>query len=149
MVKPGVNQVDRIPRDCRNARMRDDARAPNSPRERAVGVVRPRAMKPDMVSKSKVRQTMWRGTAGPCVFLLFLPPARRESRVENTLKRLLENDLAVVLPPDLRPTVATIKPFRAGARFGRKRSHCVAAITKHLTRQWQQGASEAAPLVGG
>src|SRR5258708_22556381 len=65
MVKPGVNQVDRIPRDCRNARMRDDARAPNSPRDRAVGVVRPRAMKPDMVSKSKVRQTMWRGTAGP------------------------------------------------------------------------------------
>src|SRR5258707_3157153 len=64
MVKPGVNQVERIPRDCRNARMRGDACAPNSPRDRAVGVVRPRAMKPDMVSKSKVRQTMWRGTAG-------------------------------------------------------------------------------------
>src|SRR5258708_37074013 len=64
MVKPGVNHVERIPRDCRNARMRGDARAPNSPRDRAVGVVRPRAMKPDMVSKSKVRQTMWRGPAG-------------------------------------------------------------------------------------
>jgi hypothetical protein len=62
MVKPGVNQVDRTPRDCRNARMRVDAPAPNSPRDRAVGVLRPRAMKPDMVSKSKVRQTMWRGT---------------------------------------------------------------------------------------
>ena len=38
--------------------MRGEARAPNSPRDSGVGVVRPRAMKPDMVSKSKVRQTM-------------------------------------------------------------------------------------------
>ena len=38
--------------------MRVEARAPNSPRDSAVGVVRPRAMKPDMVSKSNVRQTM-------------------------------------------------------------------------------------------
>ncbi len=37
---------------------------PNSPRDSGVGVVRPRAMKPDWVSKSKVRQTMWRGTLG-------------------------------------------------------------------------------------
>jgi hypothetical protein len=58
MVKPGVNQVDQMRRDCRNSRMRDDARAPNSPRDSIVGVVKPRAMKPDMVSKSKVRQTM-------------------------------------------------------------------------------------------
>ena len=58
MVKPGVNHVEAMPRDCRNARMREDARAPNSPRDSGVGVTRPRAMKPDMVSKSKVRQTM-------------------------------------------------------------------------------------------
>ena len=37
---------------------------PNSPRDSGVGVVMPRAMKPDWVSKSKVRQTMWRGTVG-------------------------------------------------------------------------------------
>ena len=35
--------------------------APNSPRDSDVGVVMPRAMKPDWVSKSKLRQTMWRG----------------------------------------------------------------------------------------
>jgi hypothetical protein len=58
MVKPGVNQVERMPRLCRKSRMRVEARAPNSPRDKCVGVVRPRAMKPDMVSKSKVRQTM-------------------------------------------------------------------------------------------
>ena len=40
---------------------RRSAAAPNSPRDSGVGVVRPRAMKPDWVSKSKVRQTMWRG----------------------------------------------------------------------------------------
>ena len=43
--------------------MRRDASAPNSPRDSGVGVVMPRAMKPDWVSKSKVRQTMWRGMA--------------------------------------------------------------------------------------
>ena len=42
--------------------MRRDASAPNSPRESGVGVVMPRAMKPDCVSKSNVRQTIWRGT---------------------------------------------------------------------------------------
>ena len=35
---------------------------PELPRESGVGLVMPRAMKPDWVSKSKVRQTMWRGT---------------------------------------------------------------------------------------
>ena len=61
MVKPGVNQVALMPRSLRNFRMRPDAIAPNSPRDSGVGVVMPRAMKPDWVSKSKVRQTMWRG----------------------------------------------------------------------------------------
>ena len=62
MVKPGVNQVALMPRSFRNFRMRPDAtRPPNSPRDSGVGVVMPRAMKPDWVSKSKVRQTMWRG----------------------------------------------------------------------------------------
>ena len=55
MVKPGVNQVDRMPRDCSSARMREAARAPNSPRDSGVGVVSPREMNPDIVSKSKVR----------------------------------------------------------------------------------------------
>jgi hypothetical protein len=35
--------------------------APNSPRDNGVGVVMSRAMNPDWVSKSNVRQTMWRG----------------------------------------------------------------------------------------
>src|SRR6201747_2349525 len=62
MVKPGVNQVALMPRSFRNFRMRAQAtRPPNSPRDNGVGVVMPRAMKPDWVSKSKVRQTMWRG----------------------------------------------------------------------------------------
>jgi len=38
--------------------MRPDAMAPNSPRESEVGVVMPRAIKPDWVSKSKVKQTI-------------------------------------------------------------------------------------------
>src|SRR5690242_21900412 len=65
MVKPGVNHVLRRPRDLRNARMRRAPTSPNSPRESAVGVVMPRAMRPDWVSKSKVRHTMWRDTAAP------------------------------------------------------------------------------------
>src|SRR5262249_61186137 len=61
MVKPGTNQVLRMPMACRKLRIRRDASSPNSPRDSGVGVVMPRAMKPDCVSKSKVRQTMWRG----------------------------------------------------------------------------------------
>ena len=47
--------------------MRRDAVTPNSPRDSSVGVVMPRAMKPDWCSKSKVRQTIWRGTWITCV----------------------------------------------------------------------------------
>ncbi len=62
MVKPGVNHVVLMPRSLRNFRRRGAAVvAPNSPRDSGVGVVMPRAMKPDWVSKSKVRQTIWRG----------------------------------------------------------------------------------------
>jgi hypothetical protein len=50
-------------RDARKSMIRRDASAPNSPRDSGVGVVIPRAMKPDCVSKSNVRQTMWRGMA--------------------------------------------------------------------------------------
>ncbi len=68
MVKPGTNQVALMPRDLQKV---EDAAAtpmaPNSPRDSGVGVVMPRAMKPDWVSKSKVRQTMWRGTCIPRV----------------------------------------------------------------------------------
>ena len=61
MVKPGMNQVDLMPRAFSKLRMRPEAMAPNSPRDSGVGVTMSRAMKPDWVSKSKVRQTMWRG----------------------------------------------------------------------------------------
>src|SRR5215467_6990576 len=61
MVKPGTNQVARRPYVFSKARMRCAPIRPNSPRDSGVGVVMPRAMKPDWVSKSKVRQTMWRG----------------------------------------------------------------------------------------
>ncbi len=65
MVKPGVNQVALMPFALSRARMRCAPTRPNSPRDSGVGVVMPREMKPDWVSKSKVRQTMWRGT---CAF---------------------------------------------------------------------------------
>src|SRR5947199_10297368 len=58
-----MNQVDRMFLDLRNSISRREPSAPNSPRDSGVGVVSPRAMKPEWVSKSKVRQTMWRGTA--------------------------------------------------------------------------------------
>ena len=61
MVKPGMNHVALMARALRKSRIRSAAVAPNSPRDSGVGVVMPRAMKPDWVSKSKVRQTMWRG----------------------------------------------------------------------------------------
>src|SRR5882724_12509378 len=61
MVKPGTNQVARRPEDLSKARIRRAPTRPNSPRESGVGVVMPRAMKPDWVSKSNVRHTMWRG----------------------------------------------------------------------------------------
>ncbi len=58
MVKPGMNQVARMPFALSKARMRRAPTSPNSPRDSGVGVVMPRAMKPDWVSKSNVRQTM-------------------------------------------------------------------------------------------
>src|SRR5688572_21220547 len=42
-----------------SARIRGIAMAPNSPREIGVGLVIPRAMKPDIASKSKPRVTRW------------------------------------------------------------------------------------------
>jgi hypothetical protein len=47
MVKPGMNQVERIPRDLSRASMRRAPISPNSPRDSGVGVVMPRAMNPD------------------------------------------------------------------------------------------------------
>src|ERR1043166_10176209 len=67
MVKPGVNQVALMSRSFRNVRMRPEAMAPNSPRDSGGGVAMPRAMKPDWVSKSKVRQTIWRGMRKPAL----------------------------------------------------------------------------------
>ena len=59
MVKPGTNHVALMPRDFSIARMATCAPvSPNSPRDSGVSVVMRRAMKPDCVSKSKVRQTM-------------------------------------------------------------------------------------------
>ena len=52
MVKPGMNQVARMARDLSMARIRGAATRPNSPRDSGVGVVMPRAMKADWVSKS-------------------------------------------------------------------------------------------------
>jgi hypothetical protein len=43
-----VNQVALMARSLRKSRMRPDAIAPNSPRDKGVGVVMPRAMKPDL-----------------------------------------------------------------------------------------------------
>ena len=50
-----------MPLGFSSRRIRRAPMSPNSPRDSGVGVVMPRAMKPDWVSKSKVRQTMWRG----------------------------------------------------------------------------------------
>src|SRR4029079_10339744 len=47
------------------ARMRGIACAPNSPREIGVGLVIPRAMKPDMASKSNPSVTRWAVMRGP------------------------------------------------------------------------------------
>src|SRR5262249_58518831 len=58
-----MNQVALMARDFRKSRTRRAPIAPNSPRDSGVGVVIPCAIKPDWVSKSKVRQTMWRGIA--------------------------------------------------------------------------------------
>ena len=48
--------------------MRRAPTRPNSPRETGVGVVMPRAVKPDQTSKSKVRQAIWRGTISPVLW---------------------------------------------------------------------------------
>ena len=59
MVCPGMNQVLFIPYFSSSASSRGaPTRAPNSPREIQEGVVCPRAMNPEMASKSKVKQTM-------------------------------------------------------------------------------------------
>src|SRR2546427_12569992 len=53
-----MNQVAGMPRFFRSARMRAAPITPNSPRDTGVGVVMPRAIQPDMASKSNVMQTM-------------------------------------------------------------------------------------------
>src|SRR5271170_1017388 len=58
-----MNQVVGISKRFITSRMRAEATTPNSPREIGVGVVMPREMNPDRASKSKVRQTRWRGMA--------------------------------------------------------------------------------------
>src|SRR5947208_17024470 len=68
-----------------SARMRGTATAPNSPRDTKLGVVRPRAMSPYIVSKSKVTQTRWRGIAAS-----FREPAGSIVPQLATAQRVLE-----------------------------------------------------------
>src|SRR6478672_9857059 len=97
MVKPGTNQVAWMPHDFSKARMRRDASAPNSPRESGVGVVIPRAMKPDWVSKSKVKQTMWRGMASPPGSEVFVDTAAGVD-APRAVHRAFEVSLSMKLP---------------------------------------------------
>src|SRR6266849_7528284 len=53
-----MNQVVGMPRSFSSARMRAAPITPNSPRDTGVGVVMPRAIQPDIASKSKVMQAM-------------------------------------------------------------------------------------------
>src|SRR5437879_4892358 len=53
-----MNQVAGMPRFLSSARMRAAPITPNSPRDTGVGVVMPRAIQPDIASKSKVMQAM-------------------------------------------------------------------------------------------
>src|SRR5436853_7430629 len=53
-----MNQVAGMPRFSSSARMRAAPITPNSPRDTGVGVVMPRAIQPEIPSKSKLMQTM-------------------------------------------------------------------------------------------
>src|SRR5437879_1672894 len=53
-----MNQVAGMPRSLSSARMRAAPITPNSPRDTGVGVVMPRAIQPEIASKSKLMQTM-------------------------------------------------------------------------------------------
>src|SRR5712691_10460874 len=53
-----MNQVAGMPCFLSSARTRAAPITPNSPRDTGVGVVMPRAIQPDIASKSKVMQTM-------------------------------------------------------------------------------------------
>src|SRR5882724_9178153 len=53
-----MNQVAGIPCFFSSARMRPAPITPNSPRDTGVGVAMPRAIQPDIASKSKLMQTM-------------------------------------------------------------------------------------------
>src|SRR5712691_565204 len=53
-----MNQVVGMPCSFSSARMRAAPITPNSPRDTGVGVVMPRAIQPEIASKSKVMQTM-------------------------------------------------------------------------------------------
>src|SRR5262249_37641798 len=90
MVNPGTNQVARMPWDLSKARIRRAPIRPNSPRESAVGLVMPRAMKPDCVSKSKLRQTMWRGT---------LPSRNVDTHASGIAKSNVVNSVIAGLDP--------------------------------------------------
>src|SRR5881396_3091342 len=53
-----MNQVEGMPCFLSSARMRTAPITPNSPRDTGVGVVMPRAIQPEIASKSKLMQTM-------------------------------------------------------------------------------------------
>jgi hypothetical protein len=108
--------------------MRPEPIPPNSPRETGVGVVRPRAAKPDHVSKSKERQAMWRGTmdtprgaagaAGPFC-------ARRCRAARRAL---------AALPPRASGTMRAFDP--TGGRRTPPAPDIVAAIRRWMSHRW-------------
>src|SRR2546427_4456269 len=53
-----MNQVAGMPWSLSSARIRAAPITPNSPRDTGVGVVMPRAIHPEIASKSKLMQTM-------------------------------------------------------------------------------------------
>src|SRR3970040_1596132 len=93
MVWPGMNQVLLMPYFLSNASSRGaPARGPNSPREIQDGEIWPRAMKPEIASKSNVRQTIWR--------LLIERDVIRREMIEPELPTLkFSNDLSCHASP--------------------------------------------------
>ena len=59
MVNPGINYVDVMSYFFCKDTIRCAPIMPNSPRDIGVGVILPRAMWPDITSKSKVRHTIY------------------------------------------------------------------------------------------
>src|SRR5712691_7666824 len=95
-----MNHVARMPCLFSSARTRSAPITPNSPRETAVGVVMPRAIQPEIASKSNVMQTMCFATRSS---LFAVGPTEHDRSIHAGAAFLRPRPSLLVVPGDHAP----------------------------------------------